>query len=111
MPFSRLGEILESSPGVYEISQQRQVCYPGGYSSVVYIGQSRKLRKRFQTYLSGKAHSERLSLLMQQPQLLTVRVAYTDEQAALESRMIHTFEHQFGAIPCGNQKRPLIRRY
>ena len=104
--FGELASHLENRQGVYEISLYSPIRYPNGYSHIVYVGESSQLRKRFQSYLAGRAHTDALNSLMKHPDRLSVRVAYTVEHKSLESRMIHSFESQFGAIPQYNLRRP-----
>ena len=74
---------------------------------MVYIGSSQRLRERLATHLRGYAHSEALRRMIA-AERLALRLAKSAQHRALEFRLIHGFQGEFGALPLLNKVRPKL---
>lgn len=92
---------IPAEPGVYELSITKKVGYVKNYSEVLYIGSSKKIRKRLLNYSGNKTKNSRMRVYVNGSGLF-VRYLLTENYIQVEKDLLKHFKITYGELPKGN---------
>ena len=100
-----LQSLIYNASGIYELLSDELEEYPYSSSTTIYIGSSKNLKKRMNTYLNNNSHNILFDRYFQSNKKIYFRYIENEYYKFLEKRFLDSFFKLFGSLPLLNIQR------